>query len=103
MTGTSITVNYVPATGVLTLTGPDALANFQTVLRKVRYQNTDVDPDTTARVIHFVANDGITNSNTAVSTVTLSVGRHAADRQRRYGDGSRGPGGADQRAGQRHR
>ena len=71
VTGTSITANYVAATGVLTLTGPDTLAIFQTVLRKVRYQNTDVDPDTTARVIHFVANDGITNSNTAVSTVTI--------------------------------
>jgi len=71
VTGTSITANYVPATGVLTLTGPDTLANFQTVLRKVRYQNTDVDPDPTPRVIHFVANDGAANSNTATSTVTV--------------------------------
>ena len=47
VTGTSITANYVPGTGVLTLTGPDTVANFQTVLRKIRYQNTDVDPDTT--------------------------------------------------------
>jgi len=71
VTGTSITANYVAATGVLTLNGPDTLANFQTVLRKVRYQNTDVDPDTTPRVIHFVANDSAANSNTAVSTVTI--------------------------------
>ncbi|MEO6194004.1 MAG: IPTL-CTERM sorting domain-containing protein, partial [Thermoanaerobaculia bacterium] len=71
VTGTSITANYVAATGVLTLTGPDTLANFRTVLRKVRYQNTDVDPDTTPRVIQFVANDGAANSNTATSTVTI--------------------------------
>ncbi|MBW8874607.1 MAG: IPTL-CTERM sorting domain-containing protein, partial [Acidobacteria bacterium] len=71
VTGTSITANYVPATGVLTLTGPDTVANFQTVLRKVKYQNTDVDPDPTPRVIHFVANDGNSNSNTATSTVTI--------------------------------
>jgi hypothetical protein len=71
VTGTSITGNYVPATGVLTLTGPDTVANFQTVLRKVQYQNTDVDPDATARVIQFVANDGSTNSNTATAMVNI--------------------------------
>jgi VCBS repeat-containing protein len=71
LTGTSITGNYVPATGVLTLTGPDTVANFQTVLRKVKYQDTDVDPDATPRVIHFVANDGTSNSNTAITTVTM--------------------------------
>ncbi|HKI04918.1 MAG TPA: Ig-like domain-containing protein [Thermoanaerobaculia bacterium] len=71
VTGTSITASYVPGTGVLTLTGPDTLANFQTVLRKVRYLNSDIDPDTTPRVIHFVANDGTANSNTAISTVTI--------------------------------
>ncbi len=76
VTGTSITATYVttpgaPGTGTLTLTGPDTLANFQTVLRKVRYVNTDTAPDATARVINFVANDGSTNSNTAVSTVTV--------------------------------
>ncbi len=71
VTGTSITAAYVPATGVLTLTGPDTVANFQTVLRKIKYQDTDVDPDTTPRVIHFVANDGTADSNTATSTVTI--------------------------------
>ncbi|HEV7509691.1 MAG TPA: IPTL-CTERM sorting domain-containing protein [Thermoanaerobaculia bacterium] len=71
VTGTAIVANYVPATGVLTLTGPDTQANFQMVLRKVKYQNTDVDPNPAARVIHFVANDGNSNSNTATSTVTI--------------------------------
>jgi VCBS repeat-containing protein len=71
VTGTSITAIYVPGTGVLTLTGPDTVANFQTVLRTVRYLNTDNAPDATPRVIHFVANDGTTNGNTAVSTVTV--------------------------------
>ena len=75
-TGTSIVAAYAtvpgaPGTGTLTLTGPDTVANFQTVLRKVRYLNTDIDPDTTPRVVQFVANDGLVNSNTAVSTVTL--------------------------------
>jgi len=69
--GTSIVANYVPATGILTLTGPDTVANFQTVLRTVRYLNTDNAPDTTPRVITFVASDGATNGNTATSTVTV--------------------------------
>jgi VCBS repeat-containing protein len=73
VTGTSITANYVTdaMTGVLTLTGPDTLANFETVLRKVRYLNSDTSPDTTPRLIHFVANDGTADGNTAVSTVTI--------------------------------
>ena len=71
VTGTSITANYVAATGVLTLTGPDILANFEAVLRTVRYLNTDDAPDATPRVIHFVANDGAVDGNTAVSTVTV--------------------------------
>ncbi|HXU30369.1 MAG TPA: Ig-like domain-containing protein, partial [Thermoanaerobaculia bacterium] len=75
-TGTTIVAAYAtvpgaPGTGTLTLTGPDTVANFQTVLRTVRYLNTDIDPDTTPRVINFVANDGALNSNTAVSTVTV--------------------------------
>ena len=71
VTGTSIVAAYVPATGVLTLTGPDTLANFETVLRTVRYENSSDDPDTTQRIVHFVGNDGTTDGNTAVSTVTV--------------------------------
>ncbi|HEX6904788.1 MAG TPA: IPTL-CTERM sorting domain-containing protein, partial [Thermoanaerobaculia bacterium] len=73
VTGTSIVANYAvaPGTGTLTLTGPDTLANFQTVLRKVTYLNTSNAPNSTPRVINFVANDGTTNGNTAVSTVTV--------------------------------
>ena len=66
VTGTSIVANYAvaPGTGTLTLTGPDTLANFQTVLRKVMYLNTGTSPDATPRVIEFVANDGTTDGNT---------------------------------------
>ena len=73
VTGTSISANFVAdaTTGVLTLTGPDTLANFQAVLRTVTYHNGDTSPDTTARVIHFVANDGTLDGNTAVSTVAV--------------------------------
>ncbi|HWM93165.1 MAG TPA: Ig-like domain-containing protein [Thermoanaerobaculia bacterium] len=72
-----ITKNYDtttdPLKGVLVLTGPDTLANFQAVLRKVTYRNTDTDPDTTPRVIEFVANDGSTDGPAATSTVTVAA------------------------------
>ena len=60
-----------PSKGVLLLTGPDTLANFQAVLRTVTYRNSDNAPDETARVIELVANDGATDGAAATSTVTL--------------------------------
>ncbi|MCG8463045.1 MAG: cadherin-like domain-containing protein, partial [Holophagales bacterium] len=54
--GTSIVANY--AAPVLTLTGPDTVANFQQVLRSVTYENTDQDPDTTTRIVNCVVSDG---------------------------------------------
>ncbi len=62
-----------PGVGVLTLSTvtPQPIADFQTVLRTVTYHNADEDPDATARVVQFVANDGSSNSNTATSTVTV--------------------------------
>ncbi|MDG4596875.1 MAG: tandem-95 repeat protein [Candidatus Contendobacter sp.] len=71
--GTSITANYVAATGVLTLTGPDTVANFQTVLRTVTYNNASANPNATNRVITIVVNDGASNSPTATSTVTVNA------------------------------
>ncbi|MCC8999988.1 MAG: Ig-like domain-containing protein [Candidatus Contendobacter sp.] len=69
--GTSITANYVAAAGALTLTGPDTVANFQTVLRTVTYNNTSPNPNTTNRSITVVVNDGASNSPVATSTVTV--------------------------------
>ncbi|MBV8857340.1 MAG: tandem-95 repeat protein, partial [Acidobacteria bacterium] len=73
VTGTSITANYAESAGAgtLTLTGPDTVANFQQVLRTVKYQDTAASPNTTARVVHFVSNDGTSDGNTAVSTVSF--------------------------------
>src|SRR5262249_43333013 len=70
-TGTSITANYVEPT--LTLSGTDTLAHYQQVLRTVTYNNTSQNPNTTARVITFVVNDGTTDSAKATSTVTVQA------------------------------
>jgi hypothetical protein len=72
-TGTSIAAAYTAATGVLSLTGADTLANYQTVLRTVTYNNTAQNPNTTVRLIDFVVNDGTTDSAIATSTVTINA------------------------------
>ncbi|MEA2598622.1 MAG: hypothetical protein QOF01_5091, partial [Thermomicrobiales bacterium] len=54
-----ITGNFVPGTGVLTLSGTTTRANYETALRSVTYTNTSNTPDTaTTRTVGFVVNDG---------------------------------------------
>jgi len=67
--GTAITASYVAPT--LTLTGSDTKANYQQVLRSVTYNDSSQNPNTTARVIAFQANDGALNSNTLNRSVTV--------------------------------
>ena len=69
-TGTSISAAY--AGGTLTLSGTDSVANYQQVLRSIRYLNTSVAPNTTARVINIVASDGVSASNLATATVNVT-------------------------------
>jgi hypothetical protein len=63
-TGTGITAGYVfnapspgdpDGSGVLTLSGTDSIVNYTTVLRTIQYDNAAPAPDTTDRVIEFVA------------------------------------------------
>lgn len=68
-TGTSITAAY--ASGVLTLSGSDTVANYQQVLRTITYNNS-VNPATgTFRAITFVASDGVTNSPVGTTNVAI--------------------------------
>jgi hypothetical protein len=69
----NITESYNAATGVLTLSGGDTLANYQAALRTVRYANANQNPDTATRTIAFSATDGTDSS--APATKTLSVAR----------------------------
>lgn len=45
--------SYNPSTGVLTLTNSESPANYETVLRTIRYKNLSATPDFTQRVIEF--------------------------------------------------
>ena len=68
---TAITATY--AGGVLTLNGADTLANYQTVLRTIRYENLADAPSLAARTITFVASDGGSASNVGTATVTIAA------------------------------
>ncbi len=70
-TGTSITASYDSGTGVLTLSGTDTVANYQQVLRTIRYNNTSESPTTTARTVEFIASDAFVSSLTATTTVQI--------------------------------
>lgn len=62
--------------GVLTLTssgGTATLAQWQSALRAVTYANTSNTPDTTARSVDFVVNDGVDPSNTLTSTINITA------------------------------
>jgi hypothetical protein len=73
VTGTSITWTSVAGSGVLTLNGADTVANYQQVLRTVRYNNLSEAPTATPRVITFVASDGASLSNVGTTTVTVNA------------------------------
>jgi len=79
----AIAASYAPATGKLTLTGPDSLANFQAALRTVTYDNANATPNATPRVIVFVVNDGDDDSAQATATVVI----HDAQVQLTFGFG----------------
>jgi hypothetical protein len=75
--GTNIKASYVPATGVLTLTGSDTLAHYQQVLDSVTYSSTSANPTDfntdPGRTISWVVNDGTLPSATATTTVSITA------------------------------
>ena len=76
--GAADQINYVAATGVLTITasgGTATISDFQTVLRSVTYDNNAGTPTSAPdRIVNFVVNDGTDNSAIVTSTVTLISG-----------------------------
>lgn len=66
-----ITGSYSSSTGILSLSGSATLANYQTALRSVTYQNTDPAPNTAIRAISFTVNDGDDDSNTETRNIQV--------------------------------
>ncbi|BAY76729.1 hemolysin-type calcium-binding region [Nostoc linckia NIES-25] len=70
-TQNGITGSY--SNGVLTLTGSASVANYQTALRSITYQNSSDNPSTTTRTISFIVNDGSLNSTTVTRNINLTA------------------------------
>ena len=68
----NITGTWDAATGTLTLTGSDTVANYQSALRAVRYQNTSDDPSAAVRTVSFTVNDGAADSNALTRGITVT-------------------------------
>jgi hypothetical protein len=66
-------LTVTPGLNTLGITGSQPVATYQTCLRSVTYNNTSGNPNTTARVISFVANDGSVSSSAATKTVTVTA------------------------------
>ncbi len=66
-----VTGSYNSGTGVLTLTGTTTVANYQTALRSVTYQNSSDNP-TASRAVTFTANDG-TSTGSATRGITITA------------------------------
>ena len=68
-----ITGSWDSGTGTLTLSGSSSVANYQTALRSVSYQNTSENPSTATRTVSFTVNDGSISSNTATRSITVAA------------------------------
>jgi hypothetical protein len=66
-----ITGSWSSTTGVLNLSGSATTTNYQTAIRSVKYKNTSIMPDTSARTISFNVNDGTDNSNTLERAISI--------------------------------
>ncbi len=62
---------YNPTTGQLQLRGNASLADYETAISQIVYNNNTVNPDVSDRIINITVNDGLSNSNIAVTTITV--------------------------------
>ncbi|MFK8081655.1 MAG: Ig-like domain-containing protein [Granulosicoccus sp.] len=76
-TGTSIGSSYNSATGVLSLTGDQSVADYEQVLKTIRYDNASENPNVTDRTITFVASDGALQSALATTTISINAVNNA--------------------------
>lgn len=71
-TGTAITASYDQASGILTLSGDDSIANYRQVLQSLTYQNNSQAPSGASRNIAYqVTDSGGLTSALVVATVVL--------------------------------
>ncbi|WP_236632958.1 LamG-like jellyroll fold domain-containing protein [Endozoicomonas elysicola] len=67
-----ITGSWDSANGTLTLSGSATLADYETALESVSYQNTANDRSTAQRTLSITVNDGVENSTAATADINVS-------------------------------
>jgi len=67
----NIVGSFNSTTGVLSLTGSDTKANYQTALRSVRYQNAQSNPTANTRTIDFIVYDWDDSSNVVSRNINV--------------------------------
>lgn len=75
-----ISGSWNATSGELTLTGSATLADYQTALRSITYENTSDNPSTATRTVSFTVNDGDgdVDSNTQTRDIDLTAVNDAA-------------------------
>jgi VCBS repeat-containing protein len=67
-----ITGNFVAASGTLTLTGTDTVANYQAALRTVTYQNTSSNPSIAPRTVTWTVTDTAAAPGSDTTTINIT-------------------------------
>ena len=70
---TNIIANYDPSSGELNLSSIETIADYQTALRTITYNNTSDAPETTDRLVTFQVYDGANYSELVTSTVAINA------------------------------
>ncbi len=68
----NITGSFDAASGKLTLTGTDTVADYQAALDSVTYFNNSDNPSGLARTVTIIANDGTANSTAVTDTINVT-------------------------------
>ena len=65
--------SYAAATGILTLTGTSSVANYQTAIRSITYENAFTTESTIQRTISIVVNDGDDDSAAVTRDINFTI------------------------------
>ncbi len=72
-TQNGITGTWTAGTGVMALSGTATVAQYQTALRSITYNNNSNYPNTSTRTVTFAVSDGTNTSNTASRSITITA------------------------------
>ena len=72
-TQNGITGTWTAGTGVMALSGSATVAQYQTALRSITYNNSSNFPSTSTRTVTFVVSDGTNTSNIGLKNVTVTA------------------------------